>query len=239
MHKTQQKKPDHTADLATGTILENRRIRTRSGSLPVDAIIIDTSVWKSIQKPYAEAVKKLAELVSRSQKGSQTRGQRVRLRLGMDEQRGLPKLEVENIAGAEENDVDDLDAALAEARERGVSRAAEILARPEMLSAADFAKFVGVSRETIRAKEQRREVLGLKGAKRGLRYPKWQVTPDGALLPELPRISHLLGGDSWTVYRFLTQRHPELEGATAMSSLLDGKVDQVLAAAENTAGGFS
>jgi hypothetical protein len=43
-----------------------------------------------------------------------------------------------------------------------------------MLSASAFAKFIGVSREAVRAKHQRREVLGLKGAKRGLRFPKWR-----------------------------------------------------------------
>jgi hypothetical protein len=31
-------------------------------------------------------------------------------------------------------------------------------------------------------------------------------------LPELPKLFDLLGGDSWTVYRFLIQHHPELEG---------------------------
>jgi hypothetical protein len=48
-----------------------------------------------------------------------------------------------------------------------------------------------------------------------------------------------LGGDSWTLYRFLTQYHPELDGDTALSTLLRGKVEKVLAAAENTAGAFS
>jgi hypothetical protein len=44
----------------------------------------------------------------------------------------------------------------------------------------------------------------------------------------------LLGGDRWTVYRFLNQCHPELSGDTAISGLQRGKVSQVLAAAENT-----
>jgi hypothetical protein len=68
---------------------------------------------------------------------------------------------------------------LAEARERGVIRAAQIPAGRNLLSAAEFAKFIGVSREAVRAKHQRHEVLGLKGAKREFRFPKWHVTPDG------------------------------------------------------------
>jgi len=59
------------------------------------------------------------------------------------------------------------------------------------------------------------------------------------LLPELPQLFDLLGGSSWTVYRFLIQHHPELQGDTALSALLYGKVEKVLAAAENTARAFS
>ena len=155
-----------------------------------------------------------------------------------DPERRLPKFEIED-AGPRSASADDLQAALAKARERGVSRAVEILSRRDMLSAADFGKFIGVSREAVRTKYQRNEVLGLQGAKRGLRYPKWQVTSDGGLLPELPRLFEVLGEESWTVYRFLTQHHPELEGDTALSALQRGKVEKVLAAAENTAGAFS
>ena len=57
--------------------------------------------------------------------------------------------------------------------------------------------------------------------------------PAGGLLPELPRLFDLLAGDSWTVYRFLTQHHPELDGDAPLSALQRGKVNQVLAAAEN------
>lgn len=208
-------------------------------AVPVDAILVHQSVWGSIKKTEAQALKKVANLVSKAQEDSGTGSEGVRLIVEMDRQRRIPKFEIEDIQGAEQEAGDDLDAALAEARERGVSRAAQILAGPDMLSAAELAKFIGVSREAVRAKYQRREVLGLKGAKRGLRFPKWQVSPDGALLPELPRLFDLLGGDPWTVYRFLRQHHPELEGGTALSALQRGKVSKVLAAAENTAGAFS
>ena len=53
------------------------------------------------------------------------------------------------------------------------------------------------------------------------------------------KFSTCSAADSWTVYRFLTQHHPEPEGDTALSALQRGKVDKVLAAAENTAGAFS
>ena len=170
----------------------------------------------------AQALRKVANwiLKARAVSGDKTPG--VCLVIGMDPERRIPKFEIED-AGPEQPGSDDLDAALAEARQRGVSRAVEILSRPDMLSAADFAKFIGVSREAVRAKHHRNEVLGLKGAKRGLRFPKWQITSNGGLLLELPQIFDALGGDSWTVYRFLTQYHPELEGETALSALQRGR----------------
>jgi hypothetical protein len=71
--------------------------------------------------------------------------------------------------------------------------------------------------------------------KPGLRFRTWQVSSNGGLLPDLPRIFDLLG-DSGRVYRFRIQHQPELEDDTAVSALHRGKVRQVLAAAENTVG---
>jgi hypothetical protein len=65
------------------------------------------------------------------------------------------------------------------------------------------------------------------------------VTSNGCLLQELPKLFDLLGGDSLTVYLFLTQHHPELEGDTALSSLQRGKISRVQTAAENASGRFS
>src|SRR5260370_35011121 len=45
-------------------------------------------------------------------------------------------------------------------RERGVSRAVETLSGREMLSAAAFAKFIGVSREAVRAKHTEKGCVG-------------------------------------------------------------------------------
>jgi hypothetical protein len=91
----------------------------------------------------------------------------------------------------------------------------------------------------VKAKRYRHEVLVLNGAKRGLRFPRCQVTSDGGLLPELPRIFHLLAGDSWAVYRFLIQHRPEFDNDTALSALQRGRLGEVLAAAESTAAAFS
>ncbi|MFC3070491.1 XRE family transcriptional regulator [Phenylobacterium soli] len=134
-------------------------------------------------------------------------------------------------------DNDDLEAALAAARERGRLRAAEILSGQEMLSAEAFAELLGVSRVTINAKRQKHEVLGLDGAKRGFRFPAWQVDENGKPFAALPQLFERLGDSPWTVYRFLIQRHPELEGASGLDALRRGRTEEVLDAAESVAAG--
>jgi len=135
------------------------------------------------------------------------------------------------------DDADDLDAALAAARERGRLRVAEILAGDEMLSADAFAELLGVSRVTVNAKRQRHEVLAVDGARRGFRFPAWQVDENGKPFAAIPQLFDKLGDSPWAVYRFLVQRHPELEGATGIDALRQGRTDEVLEAAESLAAG--
>jgi hypothetical protein len=134
-------------------------------------------------------------------------------------------------------DEDDLDRALDAARERGRLRAAEVLSGEEMLSAEEFAELLGVSRVTVNAKRQKHEVLALEGAKRGFRFPAWQIDENGKPFDVLPKLFELLGDSPWTVYRFLVQRHAELDGASAQDSLRRGRADQVVETAESVARG--
>jgi hypothetical protein len=130
--------------------------------------------------------------------------------------------------------------ALAAARARGATAKEELLADPDMLNTAAIADLLGMSEEGVRLKRKRHEILGLESAKRGIRYPSWQVLEDRKLLPALPRIFAILGDDPWRLFRFLQQRHSELGGDRALDALRHGRVDGVLAAAENSAtGAFS
>jgi hypothetical protein len=54
----------------------------------------------------------------------------------------------------------------------GSRRGADIGRTRYALPASDSAKFIDVSREAIRGKHQRHEVLGLKGGKMGLRFSR-------------------------------------------------------------------
>lgn len=132
---------------------------------------------------------------------------------------------------------DDLQRALEQARGRGRARAAEILAAEDMLSADQFAALLGTSRMTINTKRQNHQVLGLDGAKRGFRFPAWQVDEDGKPFSALPALFERLGGGPWSVYRFLVQAHPELDGLTGREALRRGKADQALEVAESIAQG--
>lgn len=133
--------------------------------------------------------------------------------------------------------VGDLSAALNEARARGKVRAATILGGPDMLSADQFAALLGITRMTVNTKRQNHQVLGLEGAKRGFRFPDWQVGEDGKPFSALPLLFDKLGGGPWSVYRFLVQPHPELDGMTGREALRRGKADQALAVADSIASG--
>lgn len=146
---------------------------------------------------------------------------------------GLEILEPQIMEVEEPGEPDaELQAALKAARERGRASAAEILAQDDMLSADDFAKMLGTTRATVNTKRQRNELLALDGAKRGFRFPVWQVDGNGKPYAELPRLLEMLG-DPWAVYRFLIQPQSELDGLSAREAFERGLGKDVLAAAES------
>jgi hypothetical protein len=133
-----------------------------------------------------------------------------------------------------------LERALRDAKARGDAVKQDLLADPEMVNTASMAERLGMSGEGVRLKRKRHEVLGVDFAKRGIRYPGWQVLDNRQLLPALPQLFSILGDNPWSVYRFLLQSHPELGGSRALDALKRGRIDEVLAAATNAAtGAFS
>lgn len=135
------------------------------------------------------------------------------------------------------DDDDGLERALEAARERGQLREAELLSGEAMLSAEEVAELLGVSRVTVNAMRQKNEVLALESAKHGFRFPVWQIDENGKPFEVLPKLFELLGDSPWTVYRFLVQRHAELDGASARDYLRRGRTDQVVETAESVARG--
>jgi hypothetical protein len=132
---------------------------------------------------------------------------------------------------------DGLDAALSAAKKRGETKVAEILKGDDMLTASEFGALIGASHETVNVKRRRGELLGLQAATRAVRYPAWQVTETGQLLPGLSSLFDMLGQQPWTVYRFLRSAHAELDGRTALDALKAGEEKAVLNVARNQVSG--
>jgi hypothetical protein len=133
----------------------------------------------------------------------------------------------------------DLDRALSSARARGAIRVGEILSGQDMLSADQMARLLGTTRMTVNTKRRNHQLLGLDGAKRGFRFPEWQIGDDGKPFEALPALFDLLGGSPWAVYRFLVQRHAELGGLTGREALAKGRSAEAIAAADSVAEAFS
>jgi hypothetical protein len=192
-----------------------------------------------------ERFKGLFETYGKALVRSRTTGKKVRFEVAIEPE-GAPKItSIEEAAGADPMPTPttasgaDLDRALAAARERGRVRVAEIMNSPEMLTADVFAARLGTTRATVNTWRQKHQVLGLEGAKRGFRFPAWQIGEDGKPLAVLPELFERLGGTPWAVYRFLIQHHPELDGLTAHDALRRGRDQDVLEAAENAGRAFS
>ncbi|MXP65624.1 hypothetical protein E0493_19940 [Roseomonas sp. M0104] len=111
-------------------------------------------------------------------------------------------------------------AALQRAYARGAEAAAGLLAGPDMLSSDALAARLNLSREAVHQKRRRGELLGLEGAKRGVRFPAWQLDADGRPLAALPAL-HAALGEPWAVFRFLRQRHPDLGRRTGLEAVTD------------------
>ena len=130
----------------------------------------------------------------------------------------------------------ELQRALDAARERGRLRAAEILGGDDMLSAEDFAKLLGTTRVTVNTKRQNGQLLGLDGARRGFRFPVWQLNREGKPYPELASLQEKLGGP-WALYRFLIQPQSALDGLSGRDALERGRSKSVMETAEGIAHG--
>ena len=215
-------------------------IRFQSGSAAAKtndfAVSIPSGVFKTLSARRS-TVKSLMETLGKTIERSQKTGRAAGFTVEIDAS-GNPKfLSLPVVSALAPADDVQLEAALHAARERGRLRSAEVLDQDDMLTAEAFAERLGVSRMTVNARRQKHELLGLDGAKRGFRFPAWQVDQDGKAFGILPKLFNLLGGSPWGVYRFLVQRHAVLDGLSAKDALNQRKVTQVLQAAESLSQG--
>lgn len=239
--QTKAKPVSRAKNVAASALSQAKPARAITGEFTV-ALGPKTLRTLSSRKANVKALMEvLGETIDESRKSGRSMGFMVEVdRTGQPRilpAKNLPAKAEPRPAARPADDEDDLDRALDAARERGRLRAAEVLSGEEMLSADEFAELLGVSRVTVNAKRQKHEVLALEGAKRGFRFPAWQVDENGKPFEVLPKLFELLGDSPWTVYRFLVQRHPELDGARAQDYLKRGRADQVVETAESVARG--
>lgn len=222
-------------------------LATGAGALPEGLSGFKIKVPDSATKVLSDKPKRVQALLQQYGQAisrSRTAGRRVSFRVDVDAEGDMVVTPVEDDASTtpalseDESTADaDLEQALAAARARGRSKAAEILKRGDMLSADEFARLLGTTRVTINSKRQNGQVLGLDGAKRGYRFPDWQLDSNSKPFSALPILHEMLGG-AWAVYRFLVQPHGELDGLTGREALERGRTEQAIAAAESVGRDF-
>jgi hypothetical protein len=117
---------------------------------------------------------------------------------------------------------------LHEARLRGLARAAALRKAAEpVLETGEVCALLGVSRETIRKKVDRKQMLALpKGGDRV--FPAFQFK-EGEVVPGLAEVLAALDTDSpFVALSFLLSKSPEFGGKSALELLRAGKLEPVL-----------
>ncbi len=110
----------------------------------------------------------------------------------------------------------------------------------ETLSSDEIAVRLDTNRETIKRWRAAGRLIGVEGAKRGVRYPVAQLGPNVAPLKGIPEVLEALGGDHWEAWRFLADEIDELDGMTGFDALRDDRLQEVLEVLEaRSHGSFS
>jgi hypothetical protein len=120
---------------------------------------------------------------------------------------------------------------LHDARLRGLNRIVQLRKAAEpTLETGEVCDLLGVTRETIRKKVDRRQLVALpKGGDRV--FPAFQFN-EGAVLHGIPEVLEALDTDSiFTVLSFLLSRNPEFGNKTAIELLQAGDVEPVISEA--------
>jgi len=118
------------------------------------------------------------------------------------------------------------------ARLRGLSRLAELrkAAEPSMETAA-VCELLGVSRETVRKKVERKQLLALPKGESDRVFPALQFQ-DGVVVPGVREVLEQLNTDSpFVALSFFLSRSPSFGNKSAIDALKAGMLDEVLAEA--------
>jgi hypothetical protein len=110
----------------------------------------------------------------------------------------------------------------------------------DTLSSDEIAVRLNTNRETIKQWRAAGRLIGVEGAKRGIRYPAAQIGPNFAPLTGIHEVLKALDGDHWEAWRFLASEIDELNGITGFDALRDGRLQEALETLEaRSYGSFS
>lgn len=135
--------------------------------------------------------------------------------------------------------IDELIDAISKARERGRKTSDEILSKDDMLYFEDFAKYISVTPFILFHMVYNHEVIAMFNDTK-IRFPKWQVDDSGKPYERIPELLKIFQFDSWSVYRFLLQKHNEVNGITGLELLKSGRWNDIINVTESIfSGNFS
>lgn len=118
-----------------------------------------------------------------------------------------------------------------EAVRQGNLLAQELWLSAEMLTTAEVAKLLNVTRTTIYRRRKAGKLLGLVADTTEIRYPSWQFDPD--IFPYLSNIlKSLRSSRPWGIYFFFIQKEPLLQGETPLQALKRKKCLEVMRVAK-------
>jgi hypothetical protein len=106
-----------------------------------------------------------------------------------------------------------------------------------VLSSAQMAELLGVSRQSVDNWRKTGKLFALSTGKHGYHYPVWQLhTSKDGLLPGLSEVMSILEDfGPWVQATFMLNGNKALGGSTPLSELRRGRVAEVVAAAERYA----
>ena len=146
-------------------------------------------------------------------------------------------IEVTTVSDHTKSPIDDLDRALLAAEERGNAAVAALAETEEMLSTAEVAERVEITRQAVAKRRSSGKLMALKAGPKALRYPDWQILPTGQVVDGIQDVLQRFDGDAWAAYRALKEIAPDGTDRPLYELLREGDLETVLAQIDGILGG--
>ena len=103
-------------------------------------------------------------------------------------------------------------------------------------SGAELRKKFGLGLADLRRRRAEYRIVYWRKGKRAIRYPRWQFTATGIVLPGIQEVLETFHSrDEWRIMRYLLGRRCQLGGLRPLNLLRAGKIERLLAHARSHA----